>query len=853
MGHVSLWTQPIASAIEFSRATFRAAIATGDLAYACYGMLHPIEVFLLRNDPLDAVWRESEIALDFARKAKYRDVVDIIQSQQRFIATMRGRTETFCTFNDGQFDEATFEAQMTGDRMALMIFWYWMLKLKARFLAGDYVEALAAADKAKLQLWSSGALVHVVDYVYYSALTLAALYENASAEEQQGWRELLTAHREQLREWAENYPPTFADKHALVLAEIARLEGREADAMRLYEQAIHSARENGFVQYEGLAHEVAARFYAARGFETIAHAYLLNARSCYLRWGAEGKVRQLEEAHPRLREDHAVPSSTATFDAAVEQLDIGAVVKASQAISGEIVLSRLIETLMTIALENAGAERGLLILLRGDTLQIEAEARTDRKTVEVTLRQNTVTPAELPESILHTVIRTRQSVILDDASTQNPFSADEYIRQKRARSILCLPLVKQAKLVGTLYLENNLAPQVFTPARLAVLNLLSSQAAISLENTRLYRDLQEREAKIRRLVDSNIIGIVMTDFGGRILEANDAFLEMVGYDREDLGSGRMRWTEMTPAEWLGVSQRAVAELRATGSCEPFEKEYFRKDGSRVPVLVGAAALEGQDEGVSYVLDLTERKRAEEALQKAQADLAHVARLTTMGELAASLAHEINQPLAAIVTNGSAGLRWLNQGQPDLDEARAALSRIVRDGARAADVIRGLRALAKKTGPELAKLDINDTIHEVLALTRSEMQRHGVVLHTDLFSGDRLVFADRVQLQQVLMNLILNGIEAMRAVAGHQRVLAISSEPAGPDGVLVAVADTGPGLDPPTADRIFEPFFTTKPQGMGMGLSICRSIITAHGGKLWASPGVPCGAVFRFTVSKVPPG
>jgi PAS domain S-box-containing protein len=852
MGTVAFWTLPIGTAIDFMRATIRTAIDTGDLTFACYGMYQSITGPLLRNDPLDAVWRESERALDFAREAKYGDAADIIRSQQRFIATMQGRTATFSTFSDAQFDEATFEAQLTGDRMTLMICFYWIHKLKARFLSGDYAEALAAADKAKPLLSVATAQIQLLDYFYYTALTVAALYEKASDDEQNGWRELLTAHREQLREWAETYPPTFADKHALVLAEIARLEGREAEAMRLYEQAIHSARENGFVQYEGLAHEVAARFYAARGFETIAHAYLRNARQCYLRWGAEGKVRQLEQSHPELREAPTLPPPTAMFGAPVEQLDIGAVVKASQAISGEIVLSRLIETLMTIALENAGAERGLLILLRGDTLQIEAEARTDRKTVEVTLRQNTVTPAELPESILHTVIRTRQSVILDDASTQNPFSADEYIRQKRARSILCLPLVKQAKLVGTLYLENNLAPQVFTPARLAVLNLLSSQAAISLENTRLYRDLQEREAKIRRLVDSNIIGIVMTDFGGRILEANDAFLEMVGYDREDLASGRIRWIEMTPAEWLGVSQRAVAQLRATGSCEPFEREYLRKDGSRVPVLVGAAAFEGRDEGVSYVLDLTERKRAQEALQKAQAELAHVARLTTMGELAASLAHEINQPLAAIVTNGSAGLRWLNQGQPDLDEARAALSRIVRDGARAADVIRGLRALAKKTGPELAKVDINDTILEVLALTRSEMQRHGVVLHTDLFSGDRPVFADRVQLQQVLMNLILNGIEAMRAVAG-QRVLAISSEPAGPDGVLVAVADAGPGLDPTTADRIFEPFFTTKPQGMGMGLSICRSIITAHGGQLWASPGVPCGAVFRFTVSKVPPG
>src|SRR5208282_1118550 len=313
-----------------------------------------------------------------------------------------------------------------------------------------------------------------------------------------GWRDLLTAHREQLREWAENYPPTFGGKHALASAEIARLEGRDADAMRLYEQAIQSARENGFVQDEGLAHEVAARFYAARGFETIAHAYLRNARYCYLRWGALGKVRQLEQSHPQLREDPTTPPAIAMFGAPVEQLDIGAVVKASQAVSGEIVLDRLIETLMTIALEHAGAERGLLILLRGDTLQIEAEARIERKAVEVTLRQETVTPAELPESLLHTVIRTQESVILDDASAQNPFSADEYIRQKRARSVLCLPLVKQTKLIGLLYLENNLTPHVFTPARLAVLKLLASQAAISLENAHLYTDLRQENSERKR-------------------------------------------------------------------------------------------------------------------------------------------------------------------------------------------------------------------------------------------------------------------------------------------------------------------------------------------------------------------
>jgi hypothetical protein len=261
---------------------------------------------LLRNDPLDAVWRESEMALDFARKAKYGDVADIIVSQQRFIATMQGRTATFSTFSDAQFDEATFEAQLTGDRMPMMICLYWILKLKARFLSGDYAEALAAADKAKpLLCGPSRRQIQLLDYFYYTALTVAALYETASADEQQAWRELLTAHREQLREWAENYPPTFADKHALVSAEIARIEGEtpmpcvctSRPFNRLASTASFRTRAWPTRWPRGSTRRAASR--------ALPHAYLRNARYCYLRWGALGKVRQLDRLHPWLAEESA--------------------------------------------------------------------------------------------------------------------------------------------------------------------------------------------------------------------------------------------------------------------------------------------------------------------------------------------------------------------------------------------------------------------------------------------------------------------------------------------------------------------------------------------------------------------
>src|SRR6202011_4279562 len=343
-----------------------------------------------------------------------------------------------------------------------------------------------------------------------------------------------------------------------------------------------------------------------------AHAYLQDARYGYLRWGADGKVRQLDQLYPHLREKGA----TSTIGAPVEHLDLATVIKVSQAVSCEIVLEKLIDTLMRTAIEHAGAERGVLVLPRGVEQRIEAEATTSGDTVVVRVRE--ASAAALPESIVHYAVRTQESVILDDASAQNPFSADTYIRQHHARSILCLPLINQAKLIGVLYLENNLTPHVFTPTRIAVLKLLASQAAISLENTRLYRDLEEREAKIRRLVDADIMGIFIWNLQGKILQTNEAFLHMLEYSREDLLSGRVHWRDLTPADWQDRDERAVAELKATGAAQPFQKEYFRKDGSRVPVLCGAAMFEGSgNEGVAFVLDLSKQKRAEEALRASE--------------------------------------------------------------------------------------------------------------------------------------------------------------------------------------------------------------------------------------------
>ena len=362
------------------------------------------------------------------------------------------------------------------------------------------------------------------------------------------------------------------------------------------------------------------------------------------------------------------------------------------------------------------------------------------------------------------------------------------------------------------------------------------------------------EAKIRRMVDSNIIGIFIWSADGWIIDANDAYLRIIGYDRGDLIAGRLRWRDLTPPEWRDADDRRAEQLEASGTAQPYEKEYFRKDGSRVPVLVGATLFEGGlDEGVGFVLNLTDQKKAQAAARESdrrygevELELAHANRVATMGQLSASIAHEINQPIGAAITFAQAGSSWLRTEPPNLEEARQAFNLIVESGIRASEVIDRIRALVKKTPARKDILEVNEAILEVIALTRGEMSRKSVSVKTQLDGDLPAIRGDRVQLQQVILNLFINAVEAMSGIGDGPRELLISTEK-GNSGVFVAVSDSGPGLDPESTERLFKSFFTTKPGGLGMGLSISRSIIEAHQGRLWATANIPRGAVFQFTL------
>ncbi|MEM5458826.1 AAA family ATPase [Paraburkholderia phytofirmans] len=850
--HVNFWRCHIAANLPVLERATAACLEVGDFVFAGNVAFNAVWQTIEKGAALEDVQTLSEKYAALARESHNDAVYELIRVERQFVISLRGKTSEPLNLNDETFDEAACFEAIIRSNFGCAIGVYRIIKVMLAFLDGRYADALEAADRAEAVLSSVMALAIEPTYHFFHALTLTALYPQASEEQQQVYARMLAAKLKKLATWAEHCPENYQNRYALVCAELARLEGRDLDAMRLYEQAVHSAHENGFLHHEGIANELAGRFYLSSGLRTSADAYLRNARHCFAFWGADGKVAQLDGQFPRLaNQDGSNATSTLSFD--WRQFDAATLLKASQALSSEIELTGLIERLMTIALQTAGADRGLLIVLQQpDGYRIEAEARINGNGIELNREPGN---SAVPAAILRYVIHTQKSVIIDDALIPNMFSQDSYLASGAARSVFCLPLVRQGKLGGLLYLENTATSHVFTARRSSLLDLLASQAAISLENTRLYADLQEREAKVRRLVDSNIIGIHIWDFEGNVVEANDAFLRIVGYSREDLLSGRIRWPDLTPPEWRDLDELVRAELTATGSAKPFEKEYFCKDGSRVPVLVGAAAFgEREGQGVAFILDLTDQKRAQQDVRDSerrylglQMELAHSNRVATMGQLSASIAHEVKQPITATVAYASAALRWLAARPPNLDEVRQALNRIVADGGRANNIVDRTRAFFKKEPQRKDGLDINEAILELIAFMRGEAGKHGVELVVQLVDGLPQIQGDRVQLQQVMLNLMINALEAMSAIDVGERTLLIRTGQSGANELCISVEDSGPGLDAEHLEGVFEAFFTTKPNGLGMGLPICRSIVESHGGRLWVTSNSAGGATFQFTL------
>ncbi len=815
---------------------FEAAKRSGDLVYAVYTRAFAVSSLLMAGAPLQDVQRVAEAGVSYARGSRFPMAGEWIGVQLALVRGLRGDGVALGSLSSADVDEDRYERGLSDPPGR---FYFWVRKLQARYFAGDFEGARHAARRAQELSWTSAMFVEEVELWFYGALAEAAASSPDLA--------LIAAREQELRDWSARCPETFANKAALVAAERARLQGRFFDAEQEFELSGQLARDQRLLHEEALAHELAGRYYAGRGLLSIAQTKRRSARFCYAEWGALGKLRQLERDAGLLEgfAEFLVPGSSL---GSLEQLELGVVVSALRAVSGSLEQDELIETLMRSALQQAAADRGLLVLIATEP-RLLAEVASHQGAIRVQRRDVAVSASDLAEPVLRFVLRSGERVLIGDGQVPTIFADCEYLVQNPVRSLVCLPIILRGRPLGALYLENRLSSQAFGARGLAVLELIASQAAISLENARLYAEAREAKVRMTRAERISRTGSFSWRPAAQEFEWSEEMLHIYGVPetpsldlvRERTFSADRELFEQLIADTERFTDRLIElRLQLPGGAL-----------KHIAVTVTRVAAEPA-EYVGTVRDVTESKRTDEALQRTQSALADMTRIASLGEMAAAIAHEVNQPLSAIGLNASTCLRWLEDTQLNVGEAREAALRIRRDAGRAGAVVQRLRALFSKTADVRSPFELNEAVTEVVTLLRGRIRGSSTSLELQLAVELGPVLGDRVQIQQVVMNLLTNALEAMRGESVAPRQLIVRTLYGASGRIRCEIADTGKGVPEGQRRRIFEPFVSTKPDGMGIGLSICGNIVAAHEGAIGVEDnGARPGATFFFELPCAP--
>lgn len=843
------WIKPLSYSAPLTEEAFRISTATGDLAFAAYNARNHITHEIMSGKPLSEVQERAENALAFARTVELGLPHENFFSQARFIRKLRGIAA------DGSADVDDWAIRQVEPQpgAAMMVCYHWVFRLVEHYLTEDFTAAREAASHVEPIKWAMRSSIEEAEFEFYAGLNASALAVRdviPAGRREQHLEELHRRHT-RLATWANGCEETFACREALLAAEIAQLEGRGAEAQSLYEKAIRTARANGFLQVEAIASELAGRFYVTHGLDIPAEAYLRRAREAFSRWGAVAKARLLDFRFINLTDRASLPQSHASLTLPVASLDIDAVGKASRVLSSETVLAGLIEKLMKLAVQHSGAERGVLMLLSGTELYIEATAATRESEIDVRQDRRRPTASELPASVLQYVLRTQSPLALHDVAAGIFDPADEYFQANQPRSILCVPVFNATDLIGLLYVENNVVSDVFSEDRTSVLGFLASQAGIWLGNARLYSELQRSEAWLREAQRLSRTGSFYWSNELDKLECSEEIYRICRLPQDHVltigGLGAL----VQPAERPDFLQ-LVDGARDFGADIDRQFKLQLHDGSTRDVrLVTRSGYDanGSRRHLGSLQDVSEMQRTQDVLARISAELAHVSRTATLGVLAASIAHEVSQPLLGVVANAETCQIMLNSDPPDLDGARRTAARSLRDGNRAAETIRRLRSLFGSTTPAIESFDLNDVIREVLTLAGNELQANDTLVHTSFKRGLPSASGDRVQVQQVVLNILLNAVDAVQGLPGGRRSISISTRPYGDDEVRIDITDNGCGIDADDSERLFEAFYTTKSNGMGVGLSVSKAIVDSVGGQIWAAANSGGGATFSFTLKR----
>ncbi|PKA44506.1 hypothetical protein CWR43_06220 [Rhizobium sullae] len=721
---ISAWTQPMSYSLDRVRDAIRIGHAAGDVGMTCYARNHLVSDLIIIGEDLSVVAAEAADAIELTRQLGYEDIEHLLTAQLNLVMTLAG--------GDANGGRQSVNWDFEGGKIVATstLFWVQLYEGISLYFDGAYNDALpplkAAADLIPLMA------AHID--TSYCTLFLALALAGTSDDWHQGSRvaQTLEATRSRFAVWASINPGTFKNKLHLIEAEIARLQSQNERASALFDQSIQEAQSANFVHEQALALELAGRHCRKRSLSVSAQHLLKSAYNLYRHWGANRKAQRLAEEFAEI----FVSETTVAVATPQSSLDLETVVEASQTLSEEMDLDRLVETLMKSMLVHAGANYGVLLLMENGEVRVHASAATKGK--EVVISTSPTTPPErlVPYAIIDTVMATRQPLVVTDATVDLQESYQPELEVRTAHSVLCAPLIRRGNLIGFIYLENTLLGGVFTESRATTIKLLATQAAISLDNARLYANL-------------------------------------------------MRENEL-------------------------------------------------------------RSRSEAALRNARAELERTSKLTILGGIAASITHEIGQPLATIAAHSGASIRWLERPEPDVAEAVNCLTSIDRSLIRIDEIIRALRALAKQSPPVHLPISIDAVLAEVIQIAQSEIEVSHVKIVFDLNTQDARIRGDATQLKQVVLNLLTNAMEAMDMLPMEQRRIDISSK-VDEKAVTVSMRDYGEGVPAPVLKQIFNPLFTTKQTGMGMGLAICKSIIEAHGGSLTVQS-AEIGTVVQFSIA-----
>lgn len=886
---ITPWSKHLRSGVDLVRRCFDAANDSGDLTFASYSCNCLVTLLLAAGEPLAVVQREAEAGLVFVRRARFGLATDFLTAQLQLIRSLRGMTRKLGSLDDEQFAEDRFEQHLEADpHLVMASCWYWIRKLEARLVAGDHAEALAAADRARPLLWAIASFPEASEYVFYRALACAGRHDAAPDDDRPRLRAELAAHHAQLAAWAEHCPENFRDRAELTGAELARLGGDLDRAERGYEQAVRAAREHGFVSIEAIAYELAARFHRDRGRGLVADAYLREAHVCYVRWGAEGKARQLGRAHPAL---DLQPAAAAAAALRPEQLDRLSVIKASQTISSIMDKDLLSRTLLRFVLEEGGARRVVLLSARDGELEVVAEARVDERSAPV--------EARVPSSLLAYVLRTQESILFDAADGPGRFVADPYFADHRPRSVLCLPVRLRGDAVALLYLENELVPGTFTPERLLALELLAAQAAISLENARLL----ERERTGR--IEAEAAGR-----RGRLLGEATALLSQT-LDTSGVLEALARLFAHSFADWAVIDLQEQGRLvRVACAHRDPDKEPLIRDLARYSVQPRSPAWQVLQTGkVVEPPGLTEDQLRTYCVDEDHVQIIHrlgagsglfvplCARDAVIGVLTlvsmtpsrfaradVDLAVDLGRRMALAIDNArlleetrrALLLRdeFLRIASHELRTPLASLRLSAQGLLRAAERNRALspetldRILARVLGNTARLEQLTSELLDVTRIEQGRLQLDPIEIALDAIVREAVEHIeadlaaagssisidctepvvgrwDRSRLDQVVTNLLTNA-----AKFGAGKPIEIRIEQLGAT-ALLAVTDHGIGIDPARRPYVFDRFERAVPSsrygGLGLGLYIARSIVTAHGGTITVDSEPGAGSTFTVTL------